>query len=196
MITPDEDRGLWTRSQLEQRLAGLLAGMAAEEIVFDEVTTGSSNDLEQATSVAASMVQRYGMGREFGLLSAGSGTGMVPPLSQQSSYAAEREALSIVSTAHALALSLIEHHRDDLERLAERLLEIETIEGTELHQYISGSSTVVEIPASRSETGRKAVRSPGSPSRQEPAVPATGKRSVRKVLGTAAAALNMIGRLS
>jgi cell division protease FtsH len=136
MITPEEDRGLWTRTQLEQRLAGLLGGMAAEEIVFGDITTGSSNDLEQATAIASSMVQQYGMGRKFGLLSSGSGGGNVPPLSPQSSYAAEQEALEFVSDGYGIARALLEERRDDLERVALRLLEVETLEGPELAEMI------------------------------------------------------------
>jgi cell division protease FtsH len=194
MITPQEDRGLWTRTQLEQRLAGLLAGMAAEEIVFEEITTGSSNDLEQATSIAASMVQRYGMGRTFGLLSAGSGSGKIPPLSPQSTYAAEQEALGIVSDAHVIALSLLRHHRDDLERLAVRLMEVETIEGSELDDLIKPTrGEVVVGPDVRRGHG---VPSPGNepdivPEREQ----AQRRGTVRRVVGTAAAALNVVGRL-
>ncbi|MEX2425265.1 MAG: hypothetical protein WD401_00740, partial [Thermomicrobiaceae bacterium] len=192
MITPDEDRGLWTRTQLEQRLAGLLAGMAAEEIVFNEVTTGSSNDLEQATSIAASMVQRYGMGKSFGLLSAGNGT--APPLSPQTTYAAEQEALAIVSHAHSLALSLIRRYQDDLDRLAERLIEVETIEGSELDEMIpqrpDADSGSFEAPADDSP-----VAVHGHPVRSADRPSSSDRGMTRRVVGSAAAALNVIGRL-
>ncbi len=193
MITPEEDRGLWTRTQLEQRLAGLLAGMAAEEIVFEEVTTGSSNDLEQATSIAASMVQRYGMGRRFGLLSAGNGT--TPPLSPQSTYAAEQEAMDIVSDAHELALEIIHEHREDLERLAAKLIEVETIEGSELDDLVSRKSE--PFAPRRSVPTPVASRSsgPGGGTGATEPVTARQRSGLRRVAGTAAAALSVVGRL-
>jgi cell division protease FtsH len=192
MITPEEDRGLWTRTQLEQRLAGLLAGMAAEEITFNEVTTGSSNDLEQATSIAASMVQRYGMGKSFGLLSAGNGS--TPPLSPQTTYAAEQEALGIVSDAHILALSLLRRHREDLERIALRLMEVETIEGTDLDQLILhpvDTNEPVDIDPTRNDPiigqYREPVPTPNRDARQ--------RSGIRRVASSAAAALSIVGRL-
>lgn len=193
MITPEEDRGLWTRTQLEQRLAGLLAGMAAEEIVFEEVTTGSSNDLEQATSIAASMVQRYGMGKRFGLLSAGNGTS--PPLSPQSTYAAEQEAMDIVSDAHELALEILVEHRDDLERVALRLMDVETIEGAELDEMVSRKSAVIEP---RHRTPTPAASRPTGVADENGAAEAISTRQrtgLRRVVGTAAAALSVVGRL-
>ncbi|ACZ38393.1 MAG: ATP-dependent zinc metalloprotease FtsH [Sphaerobacter thermophilus] len=136
MIVPDEDRGLWTRAQLSDRLAALLGGLAAEELIFGDITTGSSNDLEQTTAIATSMVQRYGMGKRFGLLSTGAGSDL-QQLSPQSAYTAEQEALELVQQAHQVALDVLRAHADDLERVAQRLLEVETIDGEELETLIS-----------------------------------------------------------
>jgi cell division protease FtsH len=192
MITPEEDRGLWTRTQLEQRLAGLLAGMAAEEIVFTEVTTGSSNDLEQATSIAASMVQRYGMGKRFGLLSAGNGT--APPLSPQSTYAAEQEAMDIVADAHELALELLQSHRDDLDRLAARLIEVETIEGSELDELVPQPDEPFQPRGDAPRPVTNRTRGSDESGTSEPAR-ARQRSGLRRVAGTAAAALSVVGRL-
>jgi len=136
MIVPDEDRGLWTRAQLSDRLAALLGGLAAEELIFGDITTGSSNDLEQTTTIATSMVQRYGMGKRFGLLSTGAASDL-QQLSPQSAYTAEQEALELVQQAHQVALEVLRAHADDLERVAQRLLEVETIDGEELESLIS-----------------------------------------------------------
>ncbi|HET9015044.1 MAG TPA: ATP-dependent zinc metalloprotease FtsH [Thermomicrobiaceae bacterium] len=136
MIVPDEDRGLWTRAQLTDRLAALLGGLAAEEIIFGDITTGSSNDLEQTSQIASSMVQRYGMSKRFGLLSVGMGADTAQ-LSPQSAFAAEQEASELVGTAHREAIDLLRTHFEDLERVAQRLLEVETIEGEELESLIS-----------------------------------------------------------
>ena len=136
MIVPDEDRGLWTRAQLSDRLAALLGGLAAEEIVFGDITTGSSNDLERTSSIASSMVHRYGMSRRFGLLSTASSSGDIGQISPQTAFAAEQETLELVSLAHETALTVLRTHRDDLNRVAERLLEVETIELDELGTLI------------------------------------------------------------
>src|SRR5690606_32215149 len=108
-------RGLWTRAQLNDRLAALLGGLAAEEIVFGDITTGSSNDLEQVTQTAAAMVQRYGMSQRFGLLSIGGAAGEGAQLSQQTAFTAEQETLSLVTMAHETALHVLRTCRDDLE---------------------------------------------------------------------------------
>jgi cell division protease FtsH len=192
MITPEEDRGLWTRTQLEQRLAGLLAGMAAEEIVFEEITTGSSNDLEQATSIAASMVQRYGMGRSFGLLSAGNGN--TPALSPQSTYAAEQEALGIVSDAHQLAVNLLREYREDLDRLAVRLIEVETIEGSELDELIPRRSPVALKPETSQPGSNDTSTAPEPVAIVESIGPRRTRRPKRLAAATSAV-LNAIGRL-
>ena len=151
MIVPEEDRGLWTRAQLADRLAALLGGMAAEELIFGDVTTGSSNDLEQTTSIAISMVQRYRMSRRFGLLSTGS-AGNDLQLSQQSAFNAEQEAHEIVQMAFQSALTVLKSHSDDLERVTQRLLEVETIEGEELVELI-GSPTPAPLPVERPRAG-------------------------------------------
>ncbi len=151
MIVPDEDRGLWTRAQLSDRLAALLGGFAAEEIIFGDITTGSSNDLERTSAIASSMVHRYGMSARFGLLSIASSTGDIGQISQQTAFAAEQETLELVSLAHETALTVLRTHREDLERVAQRLLEIETIEIDELGSLINAPAPM-SFPAPRSST--------------------------------------------
>jgi cell division protease FtsH len=193
MITPEEDRGLWTRTQLKQRLAGLLGGMAAEEIVFGDITTGSSNDLEQATSIASSMVQQYGMGRTFGLLSSGTGSGKVPPLSPQSSYAAEQEALGFVSEAFGIARSILEEHRSDLEHVALRLLEVETLEGDELASMIRRSDTAPRLAPS-DERVQRPVLLPGVERDTQEPVPVRRRSRARRLVSAGVAALSFMLR--
>mgnify|MGYP001259507262 CR=1 FL=1 len=141
MIVPEQDRGLWTRQQLTDRLAALLGGYAAEETIFGDVTTGSSNDLEQVSSITISMVSRYGMGQTFGLLSTGEDGSRAAGFSQRTAFAAETEARELVDAAHALALDILAEHRDDLERLATKLLEVETVEGDELEAMFGPAVT-------------------------------------------------------
>src|SRR6185437_11896264 len=152
MIVPDEDRGLWTRAQLSDRLSALLGGFAAEEIVFGDITTGSSNDLERTSGIASSMVHRYGMSQRFGLLSTASSAGDVGQISPQTAYTAEQETLELVSLAHETALTVLRTHRDDLDRVAQRLLEVETIEAGELADLINAPRPMVmPIPTSSSD---------------------------------------------
>ena len=71
MHVPEDEKYLNTQAELHDMIVGLLGGRAAEEIVFDTVTTGASNDIEKATSIARSMVTRYGMSKKFGLMGSG-----------------------------------------------------------------------------------------------------------------------------
>jgi cell division protease FtsH len=185
MIVPEEDRGLWTHAQLHDRLAALLGGLAAEEVVFNEITTGSSNDLEQVTGIATSMVQRYGMSREFGLISIGNGADNVNHLSPQRAYTAEQEAVELVNSAHRTALDVLRTHRDDLERVAQRLLEAETIDGDELPEL---AGPLRELPV-RARPHRPSIQSP------EP-VPLEPERRPNRVrrAGRAAAAVAAFAR--
>jgi len=139
MFVPEEDRGLWTRQQLTDRLASMLGGYAAEEIIFGEVTTGSSNDLERASGMTLSMVSRYGMGQAFGLLSSGDDAQF--SFSQRTTYAAESEARDLVNTARDIARQILIQHRAELDQLAERLLEVETVEANELIQMLGPAVT-------------------------------------------------------
>jgi cell division protease FtsH len=141
LIMPEEDRGLWTRPQLKDRLAALLGGYAAEETIFGDVTTGSSNDLEQVASITLSMVAKYGMGASFGLFSVGEDGSVASSLSQRTTFAAETEARELVSTAKQLALLVLATHRTELDQLAERLLAVETVEGPELIEMFGPAVT-------------------------------------------------------
>lgn len=185
MIVPDEDRGLWTRAQLSDRLAALLGGFAAEEIVFGDITTGSSNDLERTSSIASSMVHRYGMSARFGLLSTATSSGDIGQISPQTAFAAEQETLELVSVAHETALTVLRTHRDDLERVAQKLLEVETIEVDELSSLVNAPKPMV-FPVARPLTDG------------QPATPETKARPARhrgaRRLGRAAGALAAFAR--
>lgn len=170
MIVPDEDRGLWTRAQLSDRLAGLLGGFAAEEIVFGDTTTGSSNDLERTSAIASSMVHRYGMSARFGLLSTVTSSGDIGQISPQTAFAAEQETLELVNLAHETALTVLRTHREDLERVAQRLLDVETIELDELSTLIGARKPMVlpvRRPLNDEETPVSEIKS--SPTRNKTA---------------------------
>ena len=191
MIVPEEDRGLWTRPQLKDRLAALLGGYAAEEIIFGDVTTGSSNDLEKVSEITLSMVSKYGMGASFGLFSVGEDGSGASGLSQRTAFAAESEAREMVGDAKALALAVLLKHRKELDQLAERLLEVETVENGELIAMFGPATTA--LPHRRTETIAivpAPTRTANKPTRQR-----RSSRIERVLAAPAAAALGSVPRL-
>jgi len=134
---PIEDRYLLTRSELRDRMAGLMGGRVAEEEVFGEPSTGASNDLQHATGVARMMVRDYGMSASLGpvALSEDRGPsflGMKVPesrtYSEQTALEIDREVQSMVLEAQERARDLVRRHRDKLDSMAARLLAVEVIE--------------------------------------------------------------------
>ena len=135
---PEEDRNLVTSDQLEARLAMAMGGRAAEELIFGEVTTGASNDLEQATNIARTMVTRFGMSKKLGPRTFGRRDELVflgREISEQRDYSdsiAEQiddEVQSLIGGAYDTAMRLLKEYKPNLERISEYLLENETIEG-------------------------------------------------------------------
>lgn len=145
-MMPDEDRSLWSKHQFEATLAVMMGGQAAEEIVFGDITTGASSDLQNANGVARKMVTEYGMSGEIGPRTFN--TGQVNPflgkeLTQGNNYSeavAEKidsQIGSLLRCAQRTAKGVIEANRSKLTLLAKRLLVDETIEGAELHDLLS-----------------------------------------------------------
>jgi cell division protease FtsH len=142
MQLPTDDRFLATESELRTRIVGLLGGRAAELVVFGEASTGAQNDLVRATEIARAMVVEFGMSEDIGPVSVSGerrplllGGGTVGVSREVGSALADRidaEVRRIVVEAEARARALLEAHRDALERVAERLLEQEQLEGEEL----------------------------------------------------------------
>jgi len=142
---PTEDRYLMTKSELESRLKVLLGGRVAEEITFNEISTGAQNDLERATQIARSMVVEYGMSEKLGPLSYSSGQrslylGMqIPesrPYSEQLAAEIDNEVRQIVESAYNVVKELLMKKKQQLEQLAQRLLEKEIVEKEELYQIL------------------------------------------------------------
>ncbi len=140
---PTEDRYLLSRKEMEDRIAVLLAGRAAEEAVFGEVSTGAQNDLQRATDMADSMVTEYGMSARFGphalrgaprplFLGGGMNGAAASDISEATRREVDEEVEKILDGAHGRALGILKERRGDLEALAARLLEEETITGDEL----------------------------------------------------------------
>jgi cell division protease FtsH len=142
---PTEDRYLMTKSELESRLKTFLGGRVAEEVTFNEVSTGAQNDLERATQIARSMVVEYGMSEKLGPLSYSSGQRslylglQVPesrPYSEQIAAEIDNEVRLIVETAYKQVKELLTQKQDKLEILATRLLDAEIVESEELNQIL------------------------------------------------------------
>ena len=137
MHTPEEEKFLNTKSELEAMLVGLLAGRAAEEIVFDTVTTGASNDIERATSIARAMVTQYGMSDKFGLMGLESvqhkylDGRAVLNCGEETAGEIDKEVMTMLKKAYDEAKRLLTENRDALDKIADFLIEKETITGKE-----------------------------------------------------------------
>ena len=157
MHVPEEEKYLNTEAELRDMLVGLLAGRAAEEIVFDTVTTGASNDIEKATNIAKSMVTQYGMSKKFGLI----GLATVESryldgsarLNCSDATAAEidTEVVNMLKESYEKALELLRENRELMDKLAEFLIEKETITGKEFMQIFRKEKGIPE-PEERKES--------------------------------------------
>lgn len=137
MHVPEEEKYLNTEAELRDMLVGLVAGRAAEEVVFDTVTTGAANDIEKATEIARSMVTRYGMSKKFGLVGLATVESKYldgrAALNCSDTTAADidAEVIAILKESYDKALELLRDNRDVMDKLAEFLIEKETITGKE-----------------------------------------------------------------
>ena len=128
---------LYSRTELENKIATLTAGRAAEELKFNSISTGASNDIEQATKIARSMITRYGMSDDFDMVAMehvqnqylGGDTSL--SCSDETSAIIDRKVVELVRTQHEKARGLLRDHMGDLDRLAEHLYQKETITGEE-----------------------------------------------------------------
>lgn len=137
MQTPEEEKFLNTKKELQAMLVGMLGGRAAEEIVFDTVTTGASNDIEKATSVARAMITQYGMSEKFGLIGLESVQNRyldgrpVMNCGQETASEVDHEVMKMLKEAYEEAKKLLSEHRESLDKIAAFLIEKETITGKE-----------------------------------------------------------------
>ncbi|AZB73138.1 ATP-dependent zinc metalloprotease FtsH [Synechococcus elongatus] len=143
---PTEDRFLLSAEELKGQIATLLGGRSAEEIIFGSITTGASNDLQRATDVAEQMVTTYGMSQVLGPLAFDKGggnnflggEGMNPRrrVSDETAKAIDAEVKQLVDEGHEQALAILQRNRDLLEEIAQRILDVEVIEGEELQALL------------------------------------------------------------
>ncbi len=140
---PDEDRTLYSKRKFQADLSGLLGGRVAEEIVFGDITTGASNDLERATKMARAMVTRWGMSEKMGPMVYGQKEELVflgREIAEQRDYSdavaeeIDSEVRTIIGKAYERATSILTEYREKLDAIAKRLMEIETIDAAEFER--------------------------------------------------------------
>ena len=137
MHVPEEEKYLNTKAELQDMLVGLFGGRAAEEVVFGNVTTGASNDIEKATKIARAMVTQYGMSEKFGLIGLESvenqylSGNTVLNCADATAASVDEEVMRILKESYAEALRLLRENREVMDKLAEFLIEKETITGKE-----------------------------------------------------------------
>ena len=143
MQVEQNDKNLLTKEELENKIATLTGGRAAEEVVFGQITTGASNDIEQATKLARAMITRYGMNDDFDMVAfetvtnqyLGGDTSLA--CSAETQQAIDQKVIALVKAQHAKARKILEDNRDALDRLAQYLYEKETITGEEFMQLLA-----------------------------------------------------------
>jgi cell division protease FtsH len=156
---PREDRYLTTKANLMNNLAMTLGGRAAEEIVFNEVTTGAANDLEKVTSIAKQMIMRFGMseklgprvlGRNHDMPFLGREMGNEPDYSEEIAREIDDEIRRVIEEAHVTAQDVLKEHIDELHRISLILIERETIDKDQFERLLAGEteeSVFVDVPA-------------------------------------------------
>ena len=175
MALPTEDRYLQSKTEFEDKIAGMLGGNASERMIFGDTTTGSSNDIEKATDLARRMVTEFGMSDKLGPLSFGKRDELVflgREIGEQRNYSDEvaktidEEVRAIIDKAYDRASEVLEANRDRLERLAAKLIAEETVDGQEFENLFS------DLPPKPNLHGpepRPAVLGPGQPTPGAPA---------------------------
>jgi cell division protease FtsH len=153
MQLPSEDQFLLTRAELMERLAGLLGGRAAEEIVFREVTTGAQNDLERATALARQMVAVYGMSESIGLVSCVQRQSafldgqMQRDCSEATARDIDEEVKVLLDHAYGDAKQILSSHRDQLEKIAGELLKRESLDAQAFYRLVGKEMPRAKEPA-------------------------------------------------
>ena len=152
MQVPEEEKYLNTKKELEAMLVGYLGGRAAEEIVFDTVTTGAANDIEQATKVARAMITQYGMSRKFGLMGLATQENQylsgraVLNCGDDTATEIDHEVMELLHYSYEEAKRLLNEHREALDKIADYLIRRETITGKEFMKIFRAVERGVEIP--------------------------------------------------
>lgn len=155
-LLPKEDRSLYTKSQFQDMIATALGGRVAEEITFNEITTGASNDLEHATRIARSMVTQYGMSDKLGPRTYGQKKELVflgrelserPDYSDSTAQDIDAEVHNFIDQAYTIAKEILVNNRAKLVQIARHLMARESIEGDELKQLFESPAIAIDDAA-------------------------------------------------
>ena len=152
MHVPEEEKFLNTKKELEAMLVGYLGGRAAEEIVFDTVTTGAANDIEQATKVARAMITQYGMSEKFGLMGLASQENQylsgraVLNCGDDTATEIDHEVMKLLHDSYEESKRLLRGHREVLDKIADYLIRRETITGKEFMKIFRAVERGMDIP--------------------------------------------------
>ena len=163
MQVPEEEKYLNTQKELEAMLVGYLGGRAAEEIVFDSVTTGASNDIEQATKVARAMITQYGMSKKFGLMGLATQENQylngraVLNCGDDTATEVDHEVMELLRVSYEEAKRLISSHREALDKIAAYLIRKETITGKEFMIIFRAVEHGLEVSDELDKEGLKAL---------------------------------------
>ena len=160
-----------TKDELLEQVVGLLGGRVAEEVVFNVQTTGASNDFEQATGLIRSMVTEYGMSEKLGTVQyegnhqvfVGRDYGQTKAYSEDIAYQIDSEVRRMMSEAHVRARQIIEEHREQLNLIAEKLLELETLDEKTIRSLFEtgqmpSDSNSEEYPSEKAQSFEEAKR--------------------------------------
>ena len=153
--TPEEEKYLNTKKELEEKLVVYLSGRAAEDIVFDTITTGAANDIEQATKLARAMVTQYGMSDKFGLMGLATTrsmyleNGVDMNCGDETATAVDEEVQRMLKDAFEKSKNLLKEHREALDKIAEYLIEKETITGKEFMKLFTEITGIEEEKTER-----------------------------------------------
>ncbi|HEY55684.1 MAG TPA: ATP-dependent metallopeptidase FtsH/Yme1/Tma family protein [Dehalococcoidia bacterium] len=178
-LLPTEDRYLMTRSQFKDMLATLMAGHTAEELIFNDMSTGAQNDIEEATKLARKMVTSYGMSEKLGPRTFGDKQEMVflgREISEQKDYgdriadSIDDEVDKIIRNAHRAARKILSENKKRLVHIAEKLIVKETIEGEELEATFTESLSVKATVPPAAEPVAEAPKAKAKPAPKKPKV--------------------------
>lgn len=152
MQVPEEEKYLNTKKELKAMLVGYLGGRAAEEIVFDTVTTGAANDIEQATKVARAMITQYGMSEKFGLMGLATQENQylsgraVLNCGDDTATEIDHEVMKLLHHSYEEAKRILGSHRTEMDKIAEYLIRKETITGKEFMKILRAVQQGLDIP--------------------------------------------------
>ena len=182
LALPEQDRRLMSKTKYEDNLAFALGGRAAEELIFNDVTTGAANDLGEVTELARAMVTRYGMSEKLGPMTFGQKEELVflgKEIGEQRDYSEavaqeiDEEVREIVHRAYERARDILVRYRGQLDRIAQRLMEVETLNAEEFTALFEGTSEETpSAPESPPSTlpGAERATEPSAPERPNPAL--------------------------